>query len=80
MATPNLDPGVFKALDANPGGTLELFQKYVDRFKLIFDLAFRKADGIPYESSDKEKKAMLLFRGDDMNDIFQHVGGGSRRL
>jgi len=71
----NLDPGVFKALDANPGGTLELFTKYVERIMLVFDLAFRKADGTPYDPTEKEKKAMLLFRGgDDMKDLFQHVG------
>ena len=61
----SLDPGTFKALDANPGGTLELFDKYVQRIKLIFELAFRKADRTPYAPSDKEKKAMLLFRGGD---------------
>ena len=62
-------------LDANPGGTLELFDKYVQRMKLIFKLAFTKADGTPYEPSDKEKKAMLLFHGrDDMKDLFEHVG------
>ena len=71
----NFDPGVFKCLDANPGGTLELFNKYTERMSLMFELAFRKADGTPYEPSDKEKKAMLLFRGgDDMKDLFQHVG------
>ena len=70
-----LDPGTFKALDANPGGTLELFDKYVQRIKLIFELAFRKADWTPFAPSDKEKKAMLLFRdGDDMRDLLEHVG------
>ena len=63
----NFDPGTFKSLDANPGGTLELLSKYVDRIKLIFDLAFCKADGTSYTPSDKDKKAMLLFRdGNDM--------------
>ena len=72
----NFDPGLFKSIDANPGGTLELFEKYIERMALIYELAFRKADGTPYEPSDKEKKAMLLFRGgDDMKDLFQHVGG-----
>ena len=76
MASLNLDPGAFKALDANPGGTLELFNKYVERIKLVFDLTFRKADGTPYIPTDREKKAMLLFRGgDDKCDLFQHVGG-----
>ena len=57
----SLDPGIFKALDANPGGTLELFDKYVQHIKLIFELAFWKEDGTTYEPSDKKKKAMLLF-------------------
>ena len=76
MASLHLDPGTFKALDANPGGTLEVFNKYVDRIKLVFDLAFLKADGTPYQPADREKKAILLFRdGDDIKDLFQHVGG-----
>ena len=76
MASLRLDPGTFKALDANPGGTLEVFNKYVDRIKLVFDLAFLKADGTPYQPTDREKKAILLFRdGDDIKDLFQHVGG-----
>ena len=70
-----MTPGTFKSLDANPGGTLELLSKYVDRIKLIFDLAFRKGDGTAYTPSDKGKKATLLFRGgDDMKSLFQHVG------
>ena len=76
MASLHLDPGTFKALDANPGGTLEVFNKYVDRIKLVFDLAFLKPDGTPYQPADREKKAILLFRdGDDIKDLFQHVGG-----
>ena len=75
MATLNLDPGEFKALDANPGGTLERFTKYVERIELIFDLAFRKSDGTPYKPTETEKKAMLLFRGgDDMQELFKCVG------
>ena len=71
----NFDIQPFKALDTNPGGTLESFNKYVDRIKLIFDLAFRKSDGTPYEPTDKEKKSLLLYRGgDDMKDLFEHVG------
>ena len=76
MVTLHLDPGTSKALGANPGETLELFNKYVDCIKLVFDLAFRKADGTPYQPTDREEKAILLFRGgDDMKDAFQHVSG-----
>ena len=52
----NFDPGVFKSLDANPGGTLELFDQYIDTIELIFELAFRKSDGTPYAPTDKEKR------------------------
>ena len=44
----NFDPGLFKSIDANPCGTLELFEKYIERMALIYELAFRKADGTPY--------------------------------
>ena len=65
----------FEALDANPGGTLQRFQEYVERIKLLFQLVFRKADGTAYTPSDGEKKAMLLFKGgNDMKSLFQHVG------
>ena len=75
IASLNLDPGTFKALDASPGGTLESFNKYVDHIKLIFDLAFCKADETTYQPTDREKKAMLPFcGGDDMKDLLQHVG------
>ena len=41
----NFDPDVFNCLDTNPGGTLELFNKYTERMSLVFELEFRKADG-----------------------------------
>ena len=46
MASLHLDPGTLKALATNPGGTLELFSKHVDRTKPVFDLAFRKAEQV----------------------------------
>ena len=71
----NFNPGVFKCLDANPSGTLELFNKYTEKMSLVFELAFCKADGTPYEPSNKRKKAVPLFRGgDNMKDLFQQVG------
>ena len=69
----NIEP--FKTLDADPGGTLQRLNKYVDRMKLLFDLVFRKNDGSAYDPSEKEKKAMMVFRGgEDMANLFQHVG------
>ena len=71
----SLDLGTFNALNANPGGTLELSDKYIQCIKLILELAFRKADGTPYAPSDKEKKAVLLLRGgDDTKELIEHVG------
>ena len=65
----------FKALDANPGGTLQRFRDYAEQMELLFQLIFRKADGTPYDPSDKEKKAMILFKGGkDMKNLFHHVG------
>ena len=55
MASLHLDPGTFKTLDANPGGTLELFNKYVDCIKLVFDLAFCKADATSSQQIEKRK-------------------------
>ena len=55
----NFDPGVFKSLDTNPGGTLELFDKYID----TFELAFCKAGGTPYAPTNKEKSNVTSKRG-----------------
>ena len=76
MATAmNFDPGAFKSFDTNPGGTLELFDKYTETMKLKFELVFRKSDGIPYPPYENEKKEMLLLRGgSDTRDLFYHVG------
>ena len=71
----SLDLEVFKALDAKPGGTLQKFNHYTERIELLFELVFRKADGTGYSPTDREKKAMLLFKGgDDMRNIFRHIG------
>ena len=65
----------FLSSDADPGGTLSRFTRYVERMQQLFQLVFRKGDGSPYSPSDAEKKAMLLFRGgDDMQNLFDHVG------
>ena len=73
MASLSID--VFRSLDANPGGTLQLFLKYTERIELMFELVFRKSEGTPYTPTDREKKALLLFKGgDDMKNLFQFVG------
>ena len=65
----------FRSIDANPGGTLQLFLKYTERIELMFELVFRKQDGTALTPTDREKKALLLFKGgDDMKNLFQYVG------
>ena len=65
----------FRSVEANPGSTLKAFERNVERIKLMNKLVFRQADGKPYEPSDAEKKAMLLFKGgDDMKSLFEYVG------
>ena len=65
----------FKTIEANPGATMKVFERYVERIKLMNQLVFRKADGTAYEPSEAEKKAMLLFKGgDDMKNLFEYVG------
>lgn len=61
MTFSHLDPGTFKALDTNPGETLGLFNKYVDRIKLIIDLAFRKANGTKYQPRREKRKLYFYF-------------------
>ena len=66
---------VFQALDANPGGTLQKYNDYVERIELLFKLIFHKSDGTAFVPSGGEKKAMLLLKGGkDMKNLFQHVG------
>ena len=65
----------FKAVDANPGGTLKRFDEYIDQMQLLFELAFRKADGTASEPTEREKKALTRLKGGaDMKTLFEHVG------
>ena len=41
----------------------------------MFDLAFCKSDRTPYQPTDRKKATLLFHGGDDMKDLFQHVGG-----
>ena len=65
----------FKAIDANLGGTLKRLNEYVAQLELLFQLAFRKADGTAYAPQEAEKKAMAILKGGkDMRTLFEHVG------
>ena len=73
MSSLNIE--TFRTVEANPGATLKGFERYVERIKLMNQLVIRKADGTPYEPTDAEKKAILLFKGgDDMKSLFEFVG------
>ena len=65
MSVANLTIKQFKSVELQPGVTLKVFDRYIERLELVFLLVFRKADGTPYEPSDREKKAMLLLKGGD---------------
>ena len=75
MSLMNLAIEKFSAVDTDPGGTLVRFRKYVERMKLMFELVFRKSDGTAYVPTNREKKALMLFRGgNDMQTLYEHVG------
>ena len=70
-------PGVFKAKEAEPEATLEIFGDYLETMDRVFRLSRRinPATGQRIEFDDQEKKDMLLIEGgDDMVDLFKHVG------
>ena len=69
----SIDIEAFKSFDANLGSTLQRFQEYAERLKLLFHLVFRKADGTTHSPSDGETKSILLFKGGkDIKELFQH--------
>ena len=77
MATYAPSPGPFKAKDADPEATLEIFEDYLENMTRVFMLSRRinPATGAKIEFDDAEKKAMLIVEGgQDMNDLFKHVG------
>ena len=70
-----VDIPLFTSVDADPGGTLKKFDDYISQMKLLFTIAFRKADGTAYNPADNEKKAMTLLKGgEDMRTLFDQVG------
>jgi hypothetical protein len=70
-------PGEFKARDAEPEVTLENFNKYIKKMDKVFKLTRRRhpTTGAKQDYDDEEKKDMLQVEGgDDMVDLFEHVG------
>ena len=77
MSTYAFSPGLFKAKDADPESTLELFEDYLENMVRVFRLSRRihPTTGAKVEFDDDEKKDMLIVEGGaDMNDLFKHVG------
>ena len=76
-STMQFSPGGFKAKDADPEATLELFEKYVLSMERVFRLNRRTnpVTGVRVEFDDGEKKDIILLEGKtDMEDLFNHVG------
>ena len=70
-------PGPFKAKDAEPEATLELFNDYLETMQMVFRLSRRihPVTGAKIDFDDDEKKDMLKVEGgNDMKDLFKHVG------
>ena len=66
---------LFKSLDTDPSGTTKRFTEYVDQMRLLFELAFRNADGAPIAPTDAQKKALMLLKGGkDMKNLYEFVG------
>ena len=77
MAGYQVSAGVFKAKDAEPEVTLELFEDYCKKMERMFRLQRRinPKDGSRIEFDDQEKKDFIRIEGgDDMDDLFEHVG------
>ena len=70
-------PGTFKTKDADPEGTLELFERYCESMTRAFRLN-RRTDpttGARVEFDDTDKKDIIQLEGGlDMQDLFKHVG------
>ena len=70
-------PGPFKAKDADPEATLELFEDYLETMVRVFRLSRRinPVTGQKVDFDDDEKKDLLIVEGgQDMSDLFKHVG------
>ena len=70
-------PGPFKAKDADPEATLEIFEDYLETMVRVFRLSRRinPATGQKVDFDDDEKKDLLIVEGgQDMSDLFKHVG------
>ena len=77
MAGHAVSAGVFKAKDAEPEATLELFSDYCEVMKRVFRLRRRihPTTGARIEFDDDEKKDLILVEGgEDMQKLFKYTG------
>jgi hypothetical protein len=77
MAGFQFSPGRFQVKDAEPEQTLERFEKYLISMERVFRLNRRAhpvtGDRIDFEDEER-KDIMQLEGGEDMADLFKHVG------
>ena len=76
MAGYSVNPGPFKAVAADPEGTLERLEDYCRTMEMVFRLSRRvTATGTKVDFDDSEKKDMIQIEGgEDMMQLFRFVG------
>ena len=76
MAGYSVNPGPFKAVAADPEGTLEMLEDYCRTMEMVFRLSRRvTATGTKVDFDDSEKKDMIQIEGgEDMMQLFRFVG------
>ena len=76
MAGYSVNPGPFKAVAADPEGTLERLEDYCRTMEMVFRLSRRvTSTGTKIDFDDSEKKDMIQIEGgEDMMQLFRFVG------
>ena len=76
MAGYSVNPGPFKAIAADPEGTLERLEDYCRTMEMVFRLSRRVTSaGVKIDFDDSEKKDMIQIEGgEDMMQLFRYVG------
>ena len=76
MAGYSVNPGPFKAVAADPEGTMERLEDYCRTMEMVFRLSRRvTSTGTKIDFDDSEKKDMIQSEGgEDMMQLFRFVG------
>ena len=71
-----MNTGPFKAIAADPEGTLERLEDYCRTMEMVFRLSRRVTSaGVKIDFDDSEKKDMIQIEGgEDMMQLFRYVG------